>query len=486
MAFHNAFAVLVHDQPDCISDLVRNLLFLDPGSTILLFNGSGDPGLFAGLDLPERVLVVPQASRQRWGDLMPFLLTTGRFALELGVFDALTIVDSDQLLLRPGYSDMLAETFAANPNVGMLVTGLKKTAYENLPFHMPSRDAMREADRWRPVFGSLRALDAHWGKWTFWPGTVFSSDGLRALIERWDTDATLRDIVAQTEMGVTEEIIPPSLISAMGFALVSNPANRVYLRYKTPLSLAEVEDAIATDDGWWLHPVLRRFNDPVRMMVRRRWLDYVGPLGLAQRLVSASPVGALGPAGLLARGNLSAGRIGEEIVVAAAQRLMASAPGDVLEIGSASAWRAATLVRVGSMARPRANVARVTPNGTVRPSMPPTANHWQDDRRPLDHMLEGLGLEGLGWEIGVVDQALASLGPLTLVALDGAAGQRAWTDMQQAIEARMLSGGWVAATDGDAPGAAEAIARAALATGRFEPVAWAGHAVVLEQTASPL
>ena len=38
-AVRNVFAVLVHERPDCVVDLVRNLRHLDPGSQVLLYNG---------------------------------------------------------------------------------------------------------------------------------------------------------------------------------------------------------------------------------------------------------------------------------------------------------------------------------------------------------------------------------------------------------------------------------------------------------------
>ncbi len=484
--FRHAHAVLVHEQPASALDLVRNLQALDPGSAILLYNGSADPLLLERIGWQgDNVHVVPGAQKLGWGNLLPFLVATGQFARELGGFDALTIVDSDQLLLRAGYTAMLERVFAAHPRAGMLVTSPRKTPAERIAFHMPTRDALLEADRWKPVFGSKASLDAHWGRWTFWPATVFSGAGLAAFTERWETDATLREVTAATQMGVTEEIIPASILSAMGYDLVPNPVNRIYVRFKTPITPGEVEDAFATDDAWWLHPVVRRWDDPIRTMVRTRWLDYEVPVDEARRLVAASPVRSLAPAGFLARQGVRTTAVGEELIATAAQRLMASAPGDLLEVGAATAWRAATLARIGATAWPRANVARVPQDGKVQPSMPPTTNHWQEARRPLEHMLEGLGLDGLGWEVATLAEALAGLQELAMVVLDGADGAAAWRDGQAAIEARLLPGGWVAATDGDTPGVAGDIALALLATGRFEPVAWMGTAVVMEQTASP-
>ena len=43
----NVYACLVHEVRDCVIDLCRNLLHVDPESTILLYNGGHEPGLLA-------------------------------------------------------------------------------------------------------------------------------------------------------------------------------------------------------------------------------------------------------------------------------------------------------------------------------------------------------------------------------------------------------------------------------------------------------
>ncbi|AFE04862.1 hypothetical protein COCOR_02845 [Corallococcus coralloides DSM 2259] len=46
----------------------------------------------------------------KWGWLHDFALDCFRFALEHEAFDAMTIVDSDQLGLRPGYVSSYSST----------------------------------------------------------------------------------------------------------------------------------------------------------------------------------------------------------------------------------------------------------------------------------------------------------------------------------------------------------------------------------------
>ena len=66
----NVFACLVHERPECVMDLLRNLRRLDPASAILVYNGGDDPGLLEGIALASMdAAVVP-------GALMPHVSIT--------------------------------------------------------------------------------------------------------------------------------------------------------------------------------------------------------------------------------------------------------------------------------------------------------------------------------------------------------------------------------------------------------------------------
>jgi hypothetical protein len=112
----NVFACLVHEAPDCVADLVANLQYLDPDSTILLYDGSGGAllGELSRLTAPG-VPVHPHPRVMASGKLHDFALDCMRFALERLDFGALTIVDSNQLALRPGYSAYLAASSGRHP-----------------------------------------------------------------------------------------------------------------------------------------------------------------------------------------------------------------------------------------------------------------------------------------------------------------------------------------------------------------------------------
>ena len=104
----NVFACLVHERQESVVDLVRNLALPRPGladpalqrrarSRRCCDGGSPSTG-------PSRSSI-PSPTPLQWGALHEFAIDCMRFALEEAPFDTLTIVDSDQLLLRQGYSD---------------------------------------------------------------------------------------------------------------------------------------------------------------------------------------------------------------------------------------------------------------------------------------------------------------------------------------------------------------------------------------------
>src|SRR5262249_52957128 len=93
----NIFACLVHEKPECVIDLARNLRYLDPDSAILLYDGGHDPRLLRNGFPWERygAVVHPRPRPMEWGRLHDFALDCMRFALAEMPFDMMTIVDSD-------------------------------------------------------------------------------------------------------------------------------------------------------------------------------------------------------------------------------------------------------------------------------------------------------------------------------------------------------------------------------------------------------
>lgn len=269
--FRHVYACLVHERRECVSDLVDNLRSLDPASPVLLYNGGSDPHLLQGLQRrsPE-IWIHPRPRPMRWGYLHEFALDSIDLAEERGGFDALTIVDSDQLCLRAGYSAVLRQQLQAHAGVGLFGT----TSCE-APLTMPSPPALSafaEIELWRPFLAQTPRGLATFPQWTFWPATVFTGDAGRALLDRFRQDRALHALLRRSAIWATEEVLLPSLVAALGFRVLRSPFDRTFVRFRREFTPEDVERALHRPGAFWMHPVPRDMSHPVRTSIRRHCL----------------------------------------------------------------------------------------------------------------------------------------------------------------------------------------------------------------------
>ena len=265
---NNIFACLVHESQECVIDLVRNLQYQDPGSVVLLYDGSGDSGLLDKRFPFERhgAVICPSAGPMQWGYLHTFALDCMRFALNNFDFDTVTIVDSDQLAMRTGYSEHLGDYLFGKDNVGML--GNAPERQQRTSKIAPAVPAWQEFELWRPFLRGLPGGEESFLHWTFWPSTVFTRDAARELQGLFTQDEQLRSIMTRTRIWATEEIILPTLVAALGFEIHKNPCSPDYVRHREVYTPAQVDAALRRTDVFWMHPIPRQYHDPLRTRVR--------------------------------------------------------------------------------------------------------------------------------------------------------------------------------------------------------------------------
>jgi Glycosyl transferase family 2/Methyltransferase domain len=270
----NIFACLVHESQECIIELVRNLKTLDPGSAVLLYNGSADPNLLhEGLGLAGHgVQVHPSPRPLSWGRLHEFAIDCMQFAFATDDFDVLTIVDSDQLCLRRGYSEYLTDFLNGRSRVGLI--GNSPAVQTVFNAAGPAIAAHQEAALWRSFLRRFPGGEQKFVHWCFWPSTVFTRDVARELVDLFRNDSQLRQIVAQTKIWASEEVILPTLVRLLGFEYVSHPCSYDYVRYRVSYSLTDAEIALSRPDVFWIHPIPRRYDDPLRAHLRRKHREY--------------------------------------------------------------------------------------------------------------------------------------------------------------------------------------------------------------------
>ncbi|MBO9205508.1 MULTISPECIES: glycosyltransferase [Niastella] len=271
----NIYACLVHENEDCIIDLVRNLHYHDPSSVILLYNGSQDRRLISNRFCFDqfRAALVPDPIPVKHGYLHEFALRTMQFALEHYSFDTITIVDSDQLAIRKGYSVYLTAFFASRSNIGMLSSAPEKITADNKT-NFVALQAFKELNLWKPFLANFPDGEDKFVHWTFWPATVFTQPAVRDLVKIFRESEQLRDIIAQSKIWASEEVILPTLVRLLGYEIALNPCRYDYVRFRKAYSMNEVNEALNKPDAFWIHPVPRKYDDTLRILLREHGQQY--------------------------------------------------------------------------------------------------------------------------------------------------------------------------------------------------------------------
>jgi Methyltransferase domain/Glycosyl transferase family 2 len=341
-ALRNIFACLVHESPECVIDLVRNLHALDPPSVILLYNGGTNQQLLNGEFRYEKygAVVHPSPRPMVWGHLHNFALDCMQFALQELPFDTLTIVDSDQLAARPGYSRFLAPLMDERKGVGLFGS----SAAVQLPASAigPAQTAFREVELWRPYLRRFPGGEDKFVHWSFWPSTVFTADAARDLIELFVSDNELKQIMSRTAIWATEEVILPTLVSLLGYEIAVSPCSYDYVRYRIPYTPAQMDVATSQPDVYWVHPVPRKYDDPLRQRIRERFNHYPVPFEGGHPLRESRPKGSTDlvlSVPILKAMKKIEGWLDEEeadLLIATCSRALSSLPADcaVVEVGS--------------------------------------------------------------------------------------------------------------------------------------------------------
>ncbi len=274
----NVYACLVHEDEDSIIDLVRNLHYHDPDSIILLYNGGANAKLIQS-DFPFEkfgAVLHPQPVPVKHGYLHTFALKCMEFALDNFSFDSITMVDSDQLSIRSGYSEYIGQFLSAKANVGMLSSLPERvTPGHTNPSVWPAVQAFKEYELWKPFLQKFPNGESKFVHWTFWPSTVFAKDAVKDLVKIFNEDMLLQQIMTASKIWASEEVILPTLVKLLGYEILLNPCSYEFVKYQKTYNLQELNNALNKTDAYWIHPVERKYENELRKYTRQQFNHYL-------------------------------------------------------------------------------------------------------------------------------------------------------------------------------------------------------------------
>jgi hypothetical protein len=273
----NIFACLVHENLECVIDLLRNLKYFDPSSPILLYDGSARKRLLPPEFPFERyhATLVPESKSLPWGRLHDFALDCFQFAIRTYEFVSLTIVDSDQLLIRHNYSDFIKNWLQDKSRVGLL--GSSEKQFGNQTSQFVTRIVNTEIDLWRSFVERFEGDPGRFVRWSFWPATVFTYSAVQDIVKVAQYEPRLREILSLTRVHATEEVIFPTLVNLLGYEIQENPCNFQFIRYRVTYTPETLQLALRAPNAYWLHPVVRQYDEPLRKAMRAKFKHYVFP-----------------------------------------------------------------------------------------------------------------------------------------------------------------------------------------------------------------
>lgn len=285
MPIKNLFSCFVHEKPDVVWDTVSSLRCLDPASDVLIYNNSGTTSLLEEARFHEdpHVFIHPDCGDYKYGTFHEYMLDCMEWACRNVEFDTITQVDSDQMLLRHGYTERLTQIVEQNPNFGMLQSQPANPLWPTLTDEVigsrrylcyPQRTALREFWDWRPFLARYEGAVDKFPLWTFWPATVFSRQASRAMLDIFGSSQLLRTLLKRTRIFATEEVLLPTLVDALGFDLVRTPLDERCVRFQVPYTVDILKESLTVPDRFWMHTVPRDLNGPLRVYLREHYGQY--------------------------------------------------------------------------------------------------------------------------------------------------------------------------------------------------------------------
>jgi hypothetical protein len=98
---------------------------------------------------------------------------------------------------------------------------------------------------------------------------VFTREGVEAVLALWD-DPELRRLVSGTQICASEEVILPTLVALAGHRVAQSPFGYDVVGFRNRYRVADLTAAVRHENVFWVHPVPRVYDHPLREWIRER------------------------------------------------------------------------------------------------------------------------------------------------------------------------------------------------------------------------
>ena len=233
--------------------MIANIRRCCPGSEIRLLNGAGsDAWLAGGVSVP----VSARSRKFKWGDL-----TAQHYLHMLDIieadyeFDYLVVLDSDMLMIRPGFGEFLAAYFNSFAYLGARILPISYS-----PSEEPAHSVTVNWAQWARALGSPIAYEV------FNPGQIFRRD----LVEHIVKDPLVPELIElSTTTGIMhgDEFLWPTYAISRGFTATDNPGSHAMQWYR--FDPAQITLLAADPSVYLVHKVGMNLDDADRAAVHR-------------------------------------------------------------------------------------------------------------------------------------------------------------------------------------------------------------------------
>jgi hypothetical protein len=249
------FAILAHNEPDCLKDLVVNLRAFAPGSDIVVYNGGRDQGLVDGLPVDvcpySRPLAYERVARFH-GDMMQWLHESQRR------YDYLVTLDSDVLLIKPGLDQYLPRIMGDSAYMAVWLREVHPTT----PWIVGQRFLLKWESIWQPIFDVANPIGC------FNPCQVFRQDYADKFM-RFPKRQLLMERIERSSLRDLEEMIWSTLAATLDCAPARYPfPAETAVRYLRRHSAQEMQRWVNNPDVFFVHPITMQLDAPERRLVR--------------------------------------------------------------------------------------------------------------------------------------------------------------------------------------------------------------------------